>query len=88
MDTPLEPEESRPKVKRIGYLGDSGVCPSSSLLGCALLFRVFIIKYNLGGYTIISPLAKTAFLLSLSMIKHTQSFLLLPQLHFVELVHD
>jgi hypothetical protein len=46
---PLEMEERQPKVKRIGYLGDSGDHPSSSLLGCALWIRAFIIKYNLGG---------------------------------------
>ena len=43
-DTPLEAEENRPKVKRIGYLGDSGDHPSSSLLGCTLWIRAFIIQ--------------------------------------------
>jgi hypothetical protein len=34
---------------RICYLGDSVDRHSSSLLGCALWIRDFIIKYNLGG---------------------------------------
>ena len=41
---PLEPEESRPKVKRIGCLGDNGDCLSSSLASCTLWIRDFIIK--------------------------------------------
>jgi hypothetical protein len=48
-DTSLEPKNSRPKVKRIGFLGDNGDHPSSPLVDCALGIRAFIIEYNLGG---------------------------------------
>jgi hypothetical protein len=48
-DTPLELKEIRPKVKRIGYLGDSRDHPSNSLSDCTLGIKDFIIKYKLGG---------------------------------------
>jgi hypothetical protein len=58
-DIPHELKENRPKVKRIGCLGNNGDRPSSSLLGCALWTRDFIIKYNLGGDTMHSDTVET-----------------------------
>jgi hypothetical protein len=46
-DTPFYLEESQPKMKRIGYLGDNGDHPSSSLLGCDDLLACYPHMQNL-----------------------------------------
>jgi hypothetical protein len=48
-------EEIQPKVKRIGYLGDNH---HTSLLGCILWIRTFIINYKLDGNKIYSVIKK------------------------------
>jgi hypothetical protein len=72
-------------VKRIGYLGDSGDRPSSSLLGCTLWIRAFIIKYKLGGNKCLLPLispkeASSIFGLSKIVLKICLQFLAIAHL--------